>query len=71
VLGYHEVLHLTHSAACVVFFLFIVRYVIPFEPPREAVSTVTAQGDEGSLSPVAPASRPVNATRTANEEQPA
>jgi hemolysin III len=39
--GYHEVLHLTHSAATVVFFLFIVRYVIPYRPdgPRAAVAT--------------------------------
>ncbi len=33
VLQYHEVLHITHSAACVVFFLFIVRYVIPYQRP--------------------------------------
>lgn len=38
---YHEVLHLTHSAASIVFFLFMIRYVIPFrpEPPRVAAPT--------------------------------
>ncbi|HEY1190939.1 MAG TPA: hemolysin III family protein [Gemmata sp.] len=30
--GYHEILHLTHSAACVAFFLLIVRHVIPYQP---------------------------------------
>ena len=30
-LGFHEVLHITHSAASIVFFLFIVRYIIPYE----------------------------------------
>jgi hemolysin III len=30
--GYHEVLHLFDSAATIVFFVFVVRYVVPFEP---------------------------------------
>lgn len=30
--GFHEILHLTHSAACVAFFLLIVRHVIPYRP---------------------------------------
>ncbi|QJW99800.1 PAQR family membrane homeostasis protein TrhA [Frigoriglobus tundricola] len=34
--GYHEVLHLTHAAASIVFFLFVVRYVIPFRPEPPA-----------------------------------
>ena len=30
--GYHEVLHLFDSAGSVAFFVFVVRYVVPFEP---------------------------------------
>ncbi len=44
--GYHEVLHLTHSAACVVFFLFIVRYVIPYQPPPRDRLSVEASASQ-------------------------
>lgn len=30
----HEVLHITHSAAAMVFFLFVVRYIIPYQRPQ-------------------------------------
>jgi hemolysin III len=33
--GFHEVLHVTHSAASVVFFLFVVRYIIPYQHPND------------------------------------
>ncbi|MBY0459972.1 MAG: hemolysin III family protein [Gemmataceae bacterium] len=36
VFGFHEVLHLCDTAASVVFFLFVVRYVIPYERPAHA-----------------------------------
>lgn len=40
--GHHEVLHLTHSAACLCFFLLIVRHVIPYRPaPQFAADAAT------------------------------
>ncbi|MBX9584795.1 MAG: hemolysin III family protein [Gemmataceae bacterium] len=38
--GYHEVLHLFDVAGTVAFFLFIARYVVPFEPGAEPKSAV-------------------------------
>jgi hemolysin III len=32
----HEVMHFCHSAAAVAFFIFAMRYVLPYEPPVEA-----------------------------------
>jgi hemolysin III len=48
-IGYHEVLHLTHAAASIVFFLFMVRYVIPYcpEPPRRAAPLPTPEAHAG------------------------
>ncbi|QEG29150.1 hemolysin-III related [Gemmata obscuriglobus] len=43
--GFHEVLHLCDSAANMVFFLFVVRYVIPYQPaphPAEPAGVVAA-----------------------------
>jgi hemolysin III len=39
-LGFHEILHFFDTAGSVAFFLFVVRVVIPYEPPRldDAVS---------------------------------
>jgi hemolysin III len=37
--GFHEVLHLCDSAASVIFFLFIVRYVIPYQPAKPPAAT--------------------------------
>lgn len=34
--GPHEVLHLLDSAGCVAFFLFVVRYVLPYSPEEPA-----------------------------------
>ena len=41
--AFHETLHVAHSTANVVFFLFIVRYVIPFEPPAAAPGAPTGR----------------------------
>ncbi len=54
--GFHEVLHVTHSAASVVFFLFIVRYVIPYQHPEP--------------NHVAPVSRPVSDPTPATTAEP-
>ena len=41
----HEMLHVTHSVASLVFFLFVVRYVIPYRPdvPRDAAPLPAAE----------------------------
>lgn len=38
----HEVLHLTHSAASVALFLFVVRHVIPYQPAQLAPAACLA-----------------------------
>jgi hemolysin III len=47
--GYHEVLHVTHAAASVAFFLFVVRYVIPYrpEPPIQTRRRPTSEAHTG------------------------
>lgn len=53
----HEMLHVTHSAASLVFFLFVVRYVIPYQPkPRRGAAPVPhpeATADRQLSSPIA------------------
>ncbi len=46
--GYHEVLHLTHATASVVFFLFMIKYVIPHRSePRKAAPVPTPDAHAG------------------------
>lgn len=58
--GFHEVLHVTHSAASVVFFLFIVRYVIPYQHPElnDSVPSGRTLNDDLQTSPARGESTP-------------
>ncbi|MDY3557668.1 hemolysin III family protein [Gemmata sp. JC673] len=51
--GFHEILHLCDSAANMVFFLFVVRYVIPYQPAPTPAPPSAATGD--LLAPAKPA----------------
>lgn len=43
--GYHEILHLCDTAASITFFLFVVRYVIPYRPvPRHHLAESPTPG---------------------------
>ena len=44
-IGFHEVLHLADTAASIVFFLFMIRHVIPYQPkpPRRVTPVVRSE----------------------------
>lgn len=50
--GYHEVLHLFDVAGTVAFFLFIARYVVPFEGPAEPLARPGAHAPGYALPPL-------------------
>jgi hemolysin III len=59
VLQYHEVLHLCDSVACLAFFLFMVRYVIPYRPlpPQPVAQLHTPEAHTAVSFPVSVAKR--------------
>ena len=61
--SFHEVLHFCDSAASIAFFLFVVRYVIPYEqkPRRETIP---------ESAPEAPASPPVFPSVLCRNDEP-